>query len=112
MRPPQLNDAASGKDKLGRDLGRGFLRVLLGTAAILTAPLVAMRFTAEVNWTAVDFAAAAVLLGGIGSLYVLLTHKLRTPVQRRAIGGGLLLTLMLVWAELAVGIFGSPLAGS
>jgi hypothetical protein len=87
-------------------------RVLLATAAILLVPLVAMCFTAEVNWGPGDFAAAALLLGGIGSLYVLLTRKLRTPVQRRAIGGGLLLTLMLVWAELAVGIFGSPLAGS
>jgi hypothetical protein len=108
MRSTQLNDAALGKERLGRDLGR----VLLGTAAILMVPLVAMRFTAEVNWGPGDFAAAASLLGGGGSLYVLITHKLRTPGQRRAIGGGLLLTLMLVRAELAVGIFGSPLAGS
>ena len=28
------------------------------------------------------------------------------------VGGGLLLTLLLVWAELAVGVFGSPIAGS
>jgi hypothetical protein len=93
---------------LGRDLGR----VLLGTGAILLVPLVAMRFTREVNWTALDFAVAGVLLAGIGSIYVLLTRKLRTVPQRRAIGAGLLLTLMLVWAELAVGIFGSPIAGS
>lgn len=108
MRSTQLDDGALGKEHLGRDLRR----VLLGTAAILAVPLVAMRFTDEVNWGPGDFAAAALLLGGIGSLYVLLTRKLRTPIQRRAIGGGLLLTLMLVWAELAVGIFGSPLAGS
>jgi hypothetical protein len=108
MRSTQLNDTALGKGNLGRDL----CRVLLGTAAILAVPLVAMRFTTEVNWGPGDFAAAALLLGGIGTLYVLLTRKLRTPVQRRAIGGGLLLTLMLVWIELAVGLFGSPLAGS
>ncbi len=87
-------------------------RVLLGTGAILLVPLVAMRFTAEVNWGVLDFAVAGALLAGSGSLYVLLTRKLRTATQRRAIGGGLLLTLMLVWAELAVGIFGSPIAGS
>lgn len=108
MRSTQLKDAALGKEHLRR----GLVRVLLGTAAILAVPLVAMRFTTEVNWGPGDFAIAALLLGGIGSLYVLLTHKLRTPGQRRAIGGGLLLTLVLVWAELAVGIFGSPLAGS
>ncbi len=93
-------------------MSRDLRRLLLGTAAILAVPLVAMRFTAEVNWGAGDFAVAALLLGGVGSLYVLFTRKLRTPGQRRAIGGGLLLTLMLVWVELAVGIFGSPLAGS
>lgn len=96
------------KGKLARDLGR----VLLGTGAILLVPLVAMRFTSEVNWGPLDFAVAGVLLAGIGSLFVLLTRKQRTAPQRRAIGGGLLLTLVLVWAELAVGIFGSPIAGS
>jgi hypothetical protein len=93
-------------------LARGLGLVLLGTGAILTIPLVAMRFTREVNWSPFDFLAAGILLAGIGSLYVLLTRKLSTAMQRRAIGGGLLLTLLLTWAELAVGIFGSPLAGS
>jgi uncharacterized membrane protein YgdD (TMEM256/DUF423 family) len=103
-----MNHAAQDKGKIGG----GLSRVLLGTAAILLVPLAAMRFTREVNWGPLDFIVAAVLLAGTGSLYVLLTSKLRTSGQRRAIGGGLLLTLMLVWAELAVGIFGSPLAGS
>jgi hypothetical protein len=108
MRPMHGHYADQPGDRLARDLRR----VLLGTAAILMAPLVAMRFTAEVNWGPLDFAAAAVLLAGTGSLYVLLTRKLRTAGQRRAIGGGLLLTMLLVWLELAVGLFGSPLAGS
>jgi hypothetical protein len=96
----------------GGKLARDLRRVLLGTAAILMVPLVAMRFTKEVNWGPLDFVAAAILLAATGSAYVLLTRKLRTAGQRRAIGGGLLLTLLLVWAELAVGVFGSPLAGS
>lgn len=96
------------KGKLARDLRR----VLLGTGAILLVPLVAMRFTSEVNWGVLDFVVAGMLLAGVGSLYVLLTRNLRTIAQRSVIGGGLLLTLMLVWAELAVGIFGSPIAGS
>jgi hypothetical protein len=93
-------------------LAGGIRRVLLGTAAILLLPLVAMRFTREVNWGPLDFVAAAVLLAGAGSLYVLLIHKLRTAPQRRVVGAGLLVTLLLVWAELAVGVFGSPIAGS
>jgi hypothetical protein len=107
---PALNDHHPAREQgsLGKSLGR----VLLGTGAILLIPLVAMRFTREVNWTAFDFLAAGLLLAGAGSLYVLMSRKLRTPMQRRAVGGDLLLTLMLLWAELAVGIFGSPIAGS
>lgn len=108
MRATKQDYGKQDAGKLRRDLGR----VLLGTGAILLVPLVAMRFTAEVNWGVLDFAVAGVLLAGIGSLFVLLTRKLHTAAQRRAIGGGLLLTLMLVWAELAVGIFGSPIGGS
>lgn len=108
MRAMKTFGNAHGRASLARGLGR----VLLGTAAVLMVPAVAMRFTREVNWTTLDFVVAGILLAGIGSLYVLLTRKLRTVQQRRAIGGGLLLTLLLVWAELAVGIFGSPLAGS
>lgn len=108
MRATKQDYGNQDNGKLGRDLGR----VLLGTGAILLVPLVAMRFTREVNWGPLDFVAAGILLAGIGSTYVLLTRKLRTAQQRRAIGGGLLLTLVLVWAELAVGVFGSPIAGS
>lgn len=108
MRARQRDDGGSGQNNVARDLGR----VLLGTGALLLVPLVAMRFTSEVNWSPMDFVAAGLLLAGAGGLYVLLTRKLRTVPQRRLIGGGLLLTLMLVWAELAVGVFGSPLAGS
>lgn len=93
-------------------LGRSLGRVLLGTGAILLVPLVAMRFTREVNWGPFDFIVAGILLAGIGSAYVLLTRKLHTVTQRRLVGGGLLLTLLLVWVELAVGVFGSPIAGT
>ena len=108
MRARYGESGTPGKGTVARDLRR----VLLGTGAILLVPLVAMRFSAEVNWGVLDFAVAGALLAGIGSLYVLLTRQLRGAAQRRAIGGGLLLALMLVWAELAVGIFGSPIAGS
>jgi hypothetical protein len=108
MRARNQDYGTRDKDKLARDLGR----VLLGTGAVLLVPLVAMRFTREVDWGPLDFVVAGILLAGIGSVYVLLTRKLRTAPQRRLVGGGMLLTLMLVWAELAVGIFGSPIAGS
>lgn len=108
MRTLNDNHPAREQGSLGKSLGL----VMLGTGAILLIPFVAMRFTREVNWNGFDFLVAGLLLAGMGSLFVLMSRKLRTPMQRRAVGGGLLLTLMLLWAELAVGIFGSPIAGS
>lgn len=83
----------------------GWLRVVLATAAILLVPLVAMRFTDEVNWSAGDFLVAAVLLLAAGSALDLILRKV-PGVGQRLLGAGLLgLAFVYAWAELAVGIF-------
>lgn len=71
----------------------------------LLAPLVAMQVTSEINWAPGDFLVAALLLGIAGLALELLTRLLRLPVQRWLGAGLVLLALLLVWAELAVGIF-------
>ena len=71
-----------------------------------------MQFTDEVAWTASDFVAAAILLSGAGLLYGLSARLVRTTGQRVAVGLGVAGLLILVWAELAVGLFGTPWAGS
>jgi hypothetical protein len=96
----------------GRTLAQDLRRVALVTLSILLVPLVAMRFTSEVNWTILDFVVAGFLLGGTGAAYVLLSRRTRKARMRFAIGAALLMALLLVWAELAVGIFGTPFAGS
>lgn len=84
---------------------QGWQRIVLGTAAILLLPLVAMQFTHEVQWTALDFAVAALLLLGAGSTLHLLLRKL-PGTRQRLLGAGLLgLAFVYAWAELAVGIF-------
>lgn len=81
-----------------------FATLALGTGLLLLVPLVAMQFTAEVNWTPVDFLVMGTLLFGTGSLFVLTAR--RVP-RRYWLPIGLLLGLgfLLLWAELAVGIF-------
>lgn len=86
--------------------------VILVTAAILLVPFIAMQFTGEVNWSTFDFAVAGVLLAGAGLAYVLSTMKMGSPRARLAIGALLAVALLLVWAELAVGLVGTPFAGS
>jgi hypothetical protein len=71
---------------------------------LLLIPLVAMQFTNEVKWDGLDFAVAALLLGGTGLAYVLLARRLGRRRQRMIAGALLLGALLLAWAQLAVGI--------
>lgn len=93
-------------------LARQLLTVVLGAAAILLVPLVAMQFTSEVNWDLFDFAIMGVLLVGIGATYVLCARMVQKTEHKVALGVGFAFLLLLIWAELAVGVFGSPFAGS
>ena len=80
-------------------------QVLGGTALLLMVPLVAMQFTREVAWGVGDFLAAALLIAGTGMAYVLSARRLTTRRARLIAGAALAAALLVVWAELAVGIF-------
>jgi asparagine N-glycosylation enzyme membrane subunit Stt3 len=78
---------------------------LLTVAALLLIPLVAMQFTDEVNWSIADFIVAGALLLGSGLLFDLIIRKIKRMRYRIAISVILVIALLVVWAELAVGIF-------
>ena len=86
--------------------------ILITVAVLLLIPFTAMQFTDEVNWSPFDFMVACVLLLGTGLLCELAIRKVKKPEYRFAICAGLLLVLLLTWIELAVGLFGTPFAGS
>jgi hypothetical protein len=86
---------------------KNLVRIVLVTAALLMIPLIAMQFTTEVVWTGLDFTAAGVLLIGTGLLLELARKKLSNVMHRRIAFVAILFTLLFVWAQLAVGIFGS-----
>lgn len=86
--------------------------IVSSVAVLLMIPFVAMQFTAEVNWSPFDFVVAGVLLLGTGLLCELVFVRVKTRNARIVLCGLLLFILFLVWAELAVGIFGTPFAGS
>jgi hypothetical protein len=88
------------------------LIIILFTVAIfLLIPLIAMQFTEEVNWNLVDFIVAGVLLIGTSLFCELVLRKVKIIKNRIAICVALLIFLVLFWAEIAVGIFETPLAG-
>ena len=86
--------------------------ILIAVAVILLIPFIAMQFTAEVNWTVADFIVAAVLLLGTGFICELVFRKLKNNKYRMVILVSIVIVFLLIWAELAVGIFGTPFAGS
>lgn len=89
------------------------LIIILATAAILlTVPFIAMQVTNEVNWTSSDFLIMGILLFGTGLLCELFMRKVKSIKNRIIACGVVLLVFFLIWAELAVGIFGTPFAGS
>jgi len=79
---------------------------------MLCIPLVAMQFTQEVQWNLLDFVVAGVLLSATALLVEMAIRKIAKPVFRITVVSCVLLGLLLVWAELAVGLFGTILAGS
>jgi hypothetical protein len=72
-----------------------------------------MKFTEEVNWSATDFGLMGLLLFSSGMGYVWISRVSRSWVYRAAVALALGTLLLLVWANLAVGLIGSgPHAGN
>ena len=86
--------------------------IVLTVAFLLLIPLTAMLFTDEVDWNLFDFVVMGVLLLGTGLLCELVIRKVRNMDYRIGLIALILVALFLIWAELAVGIFGTPFAGS
>lgn len=79
---------------------------------LLIIPAVAMQFSNEVSWTAFDFIVAGILLFGTVALIELGLRKLKERKYRILFVLVILCALFIIWAELAVGIFGTRFAGS
>lgn len=86
--------------------------ILAGAAIILCIPFIAMKFTNEVNWNFFDFLVAGILLFGTGLVLEIILRRIKTKRSKIILSVILFLILFLIWAELAVGIFGSPIAGN
>jgi len=86
--------------------------IVLTVVLLLLIPLIAMQFTDEVDWKLNDFVIMGVLLLGTGLMCELVIRKVKKIEYRIGIILTILAALFLIWAELAVGIFGTPFAGS
>ena len=87
-------------------------RYLFAIVVILLIPFVAMQFTDEVDWSLGDFMVAGLMLGGFALFYEVFKSLVPSQKSRNYFIVLLVLIFLLLWAEMAVGIFGSPIAGS
>ena len=88
-----------------------FVKIVLIALSLLFIPFVAMQFTNNVQWTYGDF----IIMGCMLTVYMLTINF--APNSLYGVKKSLLILILgllflLLWAELAVGIFSSPFAGS
>ena len=88
------------------------MAIVIGVALLLLVPLAAMKLDTGFKWSWFDFVVAGTLLGGTGLVCELVLRRVKNWQTRLLLLGVILFVLFIVWAELAVGLFGTPLAGS
>ncbi|MAZ96629.1 MAG: hypothetical protein CMP53_03800 [Flavobacteriales bacterium] len=77
---------------------------------VLLVPLLANVLSDEVAWSFMDFLIAGVMVYIFTTVEIILWKKLRS-VQRWLIVFFTALLFAILWVEMAVGLFDSPLAG-
>jgi len=85
--------------------------LLIGSGALLLVPFIGSQFSQEVHWSGFDYIVAAILLGGTSFVLDFVLIKAKNKQSRWAWGIAVVLVLLLIWIEIAVGVFGTPLAG-
>lgn len=78
---------------------------------LLLIPAVAMTLSDTVQWTWFDFIVMGSLLLGLGMTISFVLKKFKQSPNRLSYISAVIIVFLLIWAELAVGVFGSPLAG-
>lgn len=86
--------------------------ILVIVCTTLLIPLIAMQFSSEVNWSLFDFLVAGALLSAVGFAINFVIGKTKSENKRWLWIIAIAIAFLLIWAELAVGVFGTPFAGS
>jgi asparagine N-glycosylation enzyme membrane subunit Stt3 len=101
-----LKNVENRKNKKVTILKNKSLTLIISIVAfLLLIPLIAMQFTNEVNWDILDFIVAAILLLSTGLACNFIIQKIKNTKFRIAICLAIVVTFLLIWTELAVGIF-------
>lgn len=86
--------------------------IYLIALSLLIIPALGMQFSNEVNWSFSDFLIAGIILFIAASMVNIILTFIHTKFWKIILLIVSFLIIAIIWAELAVGIFGSPFAGS
>jgi dipeptide/tripeptide permease len=87
-------------------------KILISITVILTIPVLGKLFTDDFQWALPDFIIGAILLYGTSFMIDVIMRKVQKKSHKIALNGLILLVLLCIWAELAVGLIGTPFAGN
>ena len=88
------------------------IKILQMVGLLLIIPFIAMQLTDEVEWSLFDFIIMGTLLLITGLMGEIIFKKVKKYKHRVILYVVVAIIFFLIWAELAVGIFGTPFAGS
>ncbi len=88
-----------------------YKRILIGVFTILAIPFIGMQLSKDIQWTLIDFVIAGLLLFTTGFIWVFIYVRLYESSWRYWLYALLLACAVLLWAEMAVGLFNSSIAG-
>jgi len=86
-------------------------RILPIVGLLVLIPLIAMQLTDEVNWSFFDFIIMGVMLSITGLAIGIIIKKIKYSKYRNIFFTMIIMIFLLIWAELGVGLFGTPFAG-
>ena len=87
------------------------IKILPIVVLLLSIPLIAMQLTDEVNWSFFDFIIMGALLTITGLMIGIVLKKVKYYKYREVFIVIIVMMFLLIWAELAVRLFGTPFAG-
>ena len=75
-------------------------------------PLIGMQLSSEINWELFDFIVAGILITVLILVVELIFRKIQSNKKRLWLVLLILVLFIMIWVELAVGIFESPFVGT
>ena len=89
---------------------RGAKKIII-CISLLVFPLFFNIILDDFNWSVFDFAVMGLMLIFVGIALELVSTLIKGGRKKEILSGLIIFLFLLLWAELGVGIFNSPIAG-